>query len=221
MIFTPELLSQLEQNNELKKSYASQGSFGQNRLIALPVILGFFAAFGAYEFYDLSKADPDYKTFAIICALVVVACLVAVVFMQKSAKKGVMENLDDVKVCIAKKIAGNDSTEVYYSIYTVGSKRHDTEFIESVAYKIFNADLVENDQKLRAKINDLFKPNLEGMNATPVLLPVEFTFGEEVYKKEFKFASIDGQMKANIVENEERFIVLSFNNRSVIPIQKV
>ena len=221
MLFTTELLNRLEQDTELKKSYAAQGSMGQNRLIALPVILGLFAAFGAYELYDLSKTDPDYKTYAFICALVVVACLVAVIFMQKSAKKGVMENLDDVKVCIAKKIAGNDSTEVYYSIYTVGSKRHDAEFIESVAYKIFNVNLVEPDQKLRSKINDLFKPNLEGMNATPVLLPVAFTLGEEVYKKEFKFSFIEPQLKADILENEDRFIVLSFNNRSVVPLRKV
>lgn len=68
MLFTTELLNRLEQDTELKKSYAAQGSMGQNRLIALPVILGLFAAFGAYELYDLSKTDPDYKTYAIICA---------------------------------------------------------------------------------------------------------------------------------------------------------
>lgn len=218
MIFTNELLNTLERNTQLKEAYATQGSLGQNRLVALPVIVGFIAAFGAYAFYGMSKTDPGYTNYAIICAAIIAVCIVAVVIIQVRAKKKVTDNLEDVKMCIAKKVYGNDETEVYYSIYTVGNKRHDTDFIEAVADKIFNID-DEPDEKIKNKINNLFRMNFEGMNATPVLLPLAFTYGEEVYKKEFKFSSIDSQMKEDIKENNDKFIALSFHNRSVVPLK--
>lgn len=218
MIFTRELLDQLEQNTELKKTYAGQGSLGQNRWLALPVILGIFAAFGAYSFYDLSKTDPDYQSYTYICATMIATCLVAILVIQRNAKKMVMGNLEDVKFCLAKKIVGNDETEVSYCIYSVGDRRHDAEFIEAVTDKIYNLN-AEPNEKLRTEVSKLFKINFEGMNATPVLLPKEFTFGEAVYKKEFKFATLDPQMKQLIKENNDQFIAISFNNRSVLPLR--
>jgi hypothetical protein len=220
MIFTPELLSALEKNADLKKDYAAEGSLGQNRLVALPVIIGFIAAFCAYFFYDLSKTDSTYTTYLIISAVIILVCIVAVVILQMNAKKKVLENLDGVKTCIGKKIYGNDDTQVYYGIYTLGSKRHDPEFIEDVAYKIFNINMEPND-KMRSEINDMFSAKLEGMNATPVLLPTAFTNGEEVFKKEFKFLAIENDMKEHIAANEDKFIALSFNNRSVVPLKRL
>ncbi|WP_374951876.1 hypothetical protein [Mucilaginibacter sp.] len=139
MIFTGEFLSQLESNTELKKKYASQGSLGQNRLVALPIIVGFIAAFGAYAFYGMAKTDPDYHTYFVACLVLVVLCIVAVVIIQANAKKHVLNSLDDVKICLGKKIAGNDATGAYYSIYTIGAKRHDADFVEAVAGKILTS----------------------------------------------------------------------------------
>ncbi|EHQ25058.1 hypothetical protein [Mucilaginibacter paludis] len=220
MIFTAELLNRLEQNEDLKKSYAAQGSTGQNKFVAVPLIIGFIAAFLVYAFYGMGKTDPIYTNYAIIGAGVTLVCIVAVIVIQVNAKKKITENLDNVKVCIAKKIYGNDATQVYYSIYTIGSRRHDTEFIEAIADKIFNID-GERDEQVKNKINNLFSVNFEGMNATPILLPVAFTYGEEVYKQEFKFSLLEQLMKDDIAENNDQFIALSFNNRSVLPLKSL
>jgi heme exporter protein D len=220
MLFNTELLERLERNEDLKKAYAGQGSFGQNKLIALPIIIGFFSAFAAYSFYGISKTDPSYSMYVLISVAIIVACIVAVVMMQAKAKKSVLANLDQVKACLAKKIYGNDQTQVYYSIYTLGKMRHDADFLESIADKIFNID-AEPDKQLQSKINKLFQANLEGMNAAPVLLPVAFTHGEEVYKKEFTFSALDPQMQENIKANNDQFIALSFHSGSAILLRNI
>ena len=220
MLFNTELLDRLERNEALKKAYAGQGSFGQNKLIALPIVIAFLSAFIAYSLYGISKTDPGYSIYVLISTVVVVVCIVAVVMMQARAKKSVLANLDEVKACLAKKIYGNDQTQVYYSIYTLGKMRHDADFLESIADKIFNIE-AEPDKQLQNKINKLFQANLEGMNAAPVLLPVEFTYGEQVYKKEFTFSALNQQMKENIQQNNDQFIVLSFHSGSAILLRDI
>jgi hypothetical protein len=220
MIFTSELLSKLERDPKLKKAYATQGSMGQNRLVALPVIVAFIAAFGAYTFYGMAKTDPAYNTYTIICGFIITLCIAAVIIIQINAKKKILGNLDEVKVCLAKTIYGNDATGAYYCIYTPGSKRHDADFIETIADSIINIG-EEPDDKIRAKIDQLFRQDFEGVNVTPALLPVEFTDGEEVYRKEFKLLSLETDMKQNLIENDDKFVVLSYNNRSVIPVKSL
>lgn len=220
MIFTNEFLTNLETNTELKKKYAAQGSLGQNRLVAVPVVIGFIGVFGAYGFYGMAKTAPDYHIYFQVCLVLVVLCIVAVAIIQAKAKKQVLSTLDDAKICLAKKISGNDATGTYYSIYTVGTKRHEADFVEAVADKILNIGQ-ESNEKIKAKIDNLFREDFEGINVTPVLLPLEFTYGEEVYRKEFKLSSLDIDMKQNIVENNDRFIAISYHNRSVLPLKSL
>jgi hypothetical protein len=211
MKFTTELLSRLEQNNDLKKSYATMGSLGQNKLIALPVIIGLFSGFAAYFFNDLSKTDASYSAYTIGSIVVVVICIIALFIMQSNAKKTVLENPDNIKICLAKKIYGNDQTDVHYGIYTVGEKRHDPNFIETIAEKIFDIE-EEQDLKIKKQIQTLFTPKMEGSNATPTLLPLEFTLGEKVYQKEFDLKYTDERMKQDIEDSGDKFVVLSFND---------
>lgn len=215
MLFNTHLLNQLESNEELKKSYAGQGSLGQNKLIALPIVIAFFAAFVAYYLYGMSKTDPGYTSYVQISVAIIVICVIAVVMMQAKAKKNVLGNLADVKTCLAKKIYGNDQTKVYYSIYTTGTMRHDADFLESIADKIFNIN-AEPDKQMQNKINKMFQPNLEGMNAAPILLPESFTNGEQVYKKEFTLSLVDQPMQESIKENNDKFIVLSFHSGNAV-----
>ncbi|KFF02534.1 hypothetical protein [Chryseobacterium luteum] len=220
MLFNITLLNLLETNDDLKKSYADQGTLGYNKLIALPVIVAFIATFGAYFFYGISKTDPTYTSYFQISIAIIVICVVAVVMIQARAKKNVLGNLDDAKICLAKKIYGNSQTKVYYSIYTTGRMRHDEDFLESIADKIFEIDAEPNKQ-FQNKINKMFKPNLEGMNATPILLPIPFTNGEKVYKKEFSFSSLDQHMQENIQENNDKFIVLSFHSGNAVLLKSI
>jgi len=214
MRFTTELLSRLEQNNDLKRSYATMGSMGQNKLVILPVVLGFLSAFAAYFFHDLSKTDPAYSTYTMVSVAFIVVCIIAVIVIQAGAKKKVLQNPDDVKVCLAKKIYGNDQTDVHYGIYTVGDKRHDSNFIENIAEKIFDIE-EEQDPQIKRQIQTLFAPKMEGVNATPTLLPIDFTEGEKVYQKEFNLRYTDDRMKQDIEDSGDKFVVLSFNNISV------
>ena len=215
MEFTSELLNRLEGDTGLKKAYAAEGSLGKNRLVIAPIVVAFIAAFIAYFFYEMGKTDPKYQTYAIICGVVILICLVAVIVMQAGAKKQVLGNLEDVMVCVAKKIYGNDTTGSYYSIYTTGSKRHDADFIETIADKIFKIN-EERDSSVRAEIDKLFREDFEGINVTPVQLPAAFTYGEVVYRREFKLSSLQPDMKQNLAENNDKFIVLAFKKANTV-----
>ncbi|MEJ2882247.1 hypothetical protein [Pedobacter sp. GR22-6] len=215
MLYHTELLKRLESDENLKKAYAGQVSLGQNKLIALPVVIAFFAAFVGYYCYDLSKTDSSFTSYLQICIAIIALCIVAAVMMQAKAKKQVLGNLSNIKVCLAKKIYGNDQTQIHYCIYTTGKLRHDSVFLEGIADKIFKIDN-EPDQQLQKKINKMFQPRLEGMSAAPELLPTDFTSGEQVYKKEFAFSSLNPEMQASVRENNDQFIVLSADNGNAV-----
>ena len=55
MIYTSELFKRLEGDATLKKAHAAEGSLGGNRLVILPVVVGFIAAFVAYFFMTWEK----------------------------------------------------------------------------------------------------------------------------------------------------------------------
>jgi hypothetical protein len=215
MIFTGELLNRLEGNTELKKAHAAEGSLGRNRLVILPVVVGFIAAFVAYFFYDMGKTDPTYRTYAIVCGVLILICLVALIVIQANSKKQVLANLNEVTVCVAKKIYGNDRTGSYYSIYTTGNKRHDADFIEVIADKIFKIN-EEPDSSIRAEIDKLFREDFEGTHVAPVQLPIAFTYGEAVFRKEFNLSSLQPDMRQSLIENNDKFIVLAFKNSNTV-----
>jgi len=211
MIFTEDTLKKLENNSEIKKKYAGAGSWGQNKIVYLPTLLGVFSAAGSYFMYELSKMDNSYNIYIYACLVVAVICVVAVVQIQKNAKKKVLASIENVPVCIAKKVYGNDNAEIYYGIYTTGNRRHDIDFIESIADKIFNIDS-EPDGKLKRKIRNMFGEKFASPNALSILLPTAFTYGENVYQGQFRFQHIGQEMKNVISENNDQFIVVAFND---------
>ncbi|UIR57539.1 hypothetical protein LZQ00_06890 [Sphingobacterium sp. SRCM116780] len=211
MLFTKDILEKLERNSEIKKKYAVLGSWGQNKVVYLPTILGLFSAAGIYPIYDLSKTDSSFNTYLYICVIVAIICLIAVIFIQKDAKKKVIENIENVPVCIAKKVYGNDNAEIYYGIYTTGNKRHDLDFIESIADKIFNIDQ-EQDEKLKRKIKNMFGEKFAQPNSMSILLPSAFTEGENVYQGQFSFLHFSKEVKDIIENNNDKFIVIAFND---------
>ncbi|HEY9260872.1 hypothetical protein [Chitinophaga sp.] len=214
MILTSQTLEDLEQNTALKKTYAAAGSWGQNKWMALPIVILVFAAFALYFFYDLSKRDDSYSIYSLVCGTLILPAIIAIALMQRGAKKKILENITSVPVCVAKKVHGNDETGVYYCIYTNGNKRHDIAFIDAMADKIFHIDS-EPDAQLRKEINKLFEVKLANTNAPAVLLPERFTAGEQVYQKQFSTMVVSQVM----LENDGRFAVLDFNGVAV-PITK-
>ena len=218
MIFTKELLSRIEKDNELKKLYAGEGSLGQNKWMALPIVVMAFCAFAAYYLYTMSSAIESSSTYLIICGVIAAACLFAVIRMRNAAMSTTLTQLDDVPVCLAKRIYGNDNTEIYYSIYTTGPQRHEADFIEAIADKIINIQN-EPDAGIRKTINSLFQPSFNGNKVIAEQLPLAFTFDETVYMKEIKFMHLNGAMKQAIAENNGKFVVFAFN-RGGVPVLK-
>lgn len=206
MIITNQTLENLEQDSELKKKYAGAGSWGQNKLVFLPVVTLIMSAFGLYFFYDLAKTDSSYTTWAIGCGIVLLLSLIAIAVIQRNAKKQVLANISSVPVCVAKKIYGNDQTGVYYCIYTKGNKRHDISFIDTIADKIYNIDN-EPDPQIKKAITNLFSVKFADTNSAAVPLPITFTEGEQVYQKQFS--------TANLKTEDGKFAVLAFNQTSV------
>lgn len=220
MLFTADLLQQLEQDASFKSKYLNAGAMGQHKKMVLPVVLLVLGLFGAYEFYDLSKSDAGYKTYMIVSLAVVVISLIAIVIMQSAKKKTVAANIDDVRACIGKKIFGNDRSQIFYGIYTPGAKRHDIEFIEDVAFKIFNINL-EQDENLKKEVKKLFAVQFADTASQSSRLPDAITGGEEVYRRQYNFATLSNEMKNSIEENEDRFVVLAFTKENGVLVRDI
>ncbi|TDQ11424.1 hypothetical protein [Pedobacter metabolipauper] len=209
MIFTEELLIDLEKETELKKRYAVAGSLGQNKLVAIPLVIIALCAFGAYYFYSMSGVDASSRTYLMVCIAIIVISLIVMIRMFKSSIGESLARLDDVPVCLAKQVYGNDQSETYYCIYTTGALRHNADFIEAVADKISNLE-EEPDAEIRKIIDRLFEPSFTGDKILAELLPLEFTFNEEVYRKEIRFMHLSSAMKQAIAENNGKCIVFVF-----------
>ncbi|GGH59018.1 hypothetical protein HNQ91_000545 [Filimonas zeae] len=213
---TSETLQRLEQNTEVKKHYASAGALGKNKLAAIPLVLAVFSAFGAYFFYDISKNDAAYSSYLYVAIGVFVACVIAFIVMQKAAYKKTLETLDEVPACVAKVITGNSEAQLYYGIYTTGRRRHDIDFIEGIAWKIANVE-EETDNRIKTKIRNMFAPKLESAGGgTPLPLPEEFTDGEKVFQRQFRFGEVKKATRDALELNDGRFAVLAFNNKGVL-----
>lgn len=210
-MITTQTLHDLEQNSTLKKNYAAAGSWGQSKIVFLPVVVLIFSAFALYFFYDLSKTDSSYSTYAMVCGALILISIVAIALIQKSAKQQVINNIASVPVCVAKKIYGNDTNGIYYCIYTTGSKRHDPAFIDAIANKIFNIDQEPEAASYKREIDRLFSVKFADTNSVAVLLPTGFTEGEQVYQKQFATDTLTAVTK----ENDGKFAVLAFNGLSV------
>jgi hypothetical protein len=210
---TAETLKRIEKSTAIKTRYAGAGSLGRNRLIAIPLVMAFFALFAIYFMYDMSKTEPGYSMYLYVAIGIALACIVTVVLMQRTSKVKTMASLDDVKACIARTTTGNDAAQIYYCIYTTGNKRHDPEFINSIAYKINHLE-EEPDQQLSKKIASMFGPRLAPPNGLATPLPEAFTFGEKVYQKQFDLSYLDKNTRAMITENSGMFPVLVYHSNN-------
>jgi hypothetical protein len=211
MKLTSQVLNDFEQNIALKTKYAAAGSWGQRKIVFLPVVVLIFSAFALYFFYDLSKTDASYSTYSLICGALILIAIVSIALIQRSAKQQVLANIASIPVCVAKKVYGNDENGIYYCIYTTGSKRHDITFIDAIAAKIFNIDNEPDVAPFKREIDNLFRVKFASTNGAAVLLPVGFTAGEQVYQKQFSTA----QLGPALAENDGKFAVLAFNAVSV------
>lgn len=207
---TTEQLKRLEANPDIKRRYAREGSFGANKWVALPAAIFVLGLFGTYFSYSTAtKHDPSYYTIMYVCIAVALCSFIIAAVMQNATIKRTVTNVNDVAAHAARRMYGNDASEVYYCIYTTGKKRHDVDFIETIADRIEHID-EERDPELRRKVEKLFEPKLEMAGSAPVLLPEALTGGEQVYQRQLKFS----HLVDSITRNNRHLAVLTFNDNS-------
>lgn len=213
---TSETLQRLEQNTEVKTHYAGSGALGKNKLTIIPILIGLLSIFALYFFYDLSKTDASYTSYLYIAGAVFVACIVTFAVIQNVAYRKTLKTIAEVPACVAKVITGNTETQLYFGIYTTGRRRHDIDFIEGIAWKIANLE-EETDYHIKTKIRNMFAPKLESAGGgAPLPLPEEFTDGERVFQRQFRFGEVKKETQEALQLNDGRFVVLAFDNKGVL-----
>lgn len=204
--FDKNYLESLESNKELKANYARLGAYSQNKIIFLPTILIILSLFVLYFLYD------DHMLLSIYGAItlgVTAISILGFILILKNSKKKILNDLDNVKVSIAKKVYGNDKVELYYIIYTNGEERHNPDFINKIRERVINVDnLTDIDSKTKKKINSMFGERLDFSGVEK--LPSEFTFGNDVFLKSLNFAILNKEMKDIIANNNDTFPVIVF-----------
>lgn len=110
-----------ETNNDIVKKYVGTSSFGQTRIVFLPLIVGIMLVFFlGYCAYDGLLPTMGYGVAGTL-AIVAVACFVIVSIISKKDKQKLASGTNTAPICIAKIIYGNDAARTYYAIYTTGT----------------------------------------------------------------------------------------------------
>ena len=212
--FDKNYLDNLENNKSLKENYAKLGAYSQNKIIYLPTILIILSLMILYFLYDSNMLISKYGgvTFGVTAI-----SILSVILILRHSKKKILSNLDSVKIAIAKKVLGNDRAELYYIIYTQGEERHNPDFINAIAERVFNVDTLNDiDTKTKKKIKKMFgeRPNFSGFEK----LPLEFTLGKDVFLMVQNFAILNTDMKTIIKNNNDTYPVVVFSSNQAVMI---
>ena len=203
-------LKELEQNKSIIEKYIKSASFGKNKLMYLPLCIGLGLAF----FIIFVVFDGMIKQIGIlplvILSVICICCFITVKIINNASLKKIKAVTHYAPLCVARKIYGNDNEQVYYCIYTSGDKRHDTEFINSIAEKIFAIPHNTNNS-IEKQINKLFHIDLTKPNEFAKKLPIEFTEGETIWRRQFSLFSLSKEIKQKIEEDKGNFVVVAIN----------
>lgn len=174
-----------------------------NKWVAIPAVIFVLSLFGTYYSYaTATKNDPSYYPIMYVCAAVALCAFAIAAVMQNSTIKHTVDA--DMEVDMA-----DHSSEVYYCIYTTGSRKNDVDFIESIADRIEHIDQ-EPNAEVRQQVEKLLTPGFTRPGGEPVLLPAELTNGEKVYQRQMKFTNLID----TITRNDRHFALLTFNDNS-------
>lgn len=200
-----------ETDPEIVKKYVRSGAIGQNRLVYLPLIAGMMLVFFlGYSAYDGLLPTIGYGV-AGVCAVIAVLCFLAVGVIIKKDRQKLSAIINTAPICIAKIIYGNESARTYYAIYTTGEKRHDEAFINVMAEKIKN---ISSGDPSFSRINSLFKIKLSQPGIFGEQLPLEFTEGVPVWRREFSLSGLSEKQFAAVREDNGQFYVVAVRDES-------
>lgn len=148
-----------------------------------------------------------------LLSAIVVVCFILVAVINRSAGKKLSQETQMAPVCIAKKVYGNDMQNIYYCIYSTGEKRHDGVFIDTIAEKIF-AIPGNTDDKIERDLLELFKIDFANPGEFAKKLPLAFTNGVEVWRRQFALGAFSKDAQRQIEGNAGQFAVVAIRSEN-------
>lgn len=201
-------LGKFEHDRTIIDKYVKSSAFGKNKLVYAPLIIGIgllcFLAFAIFE----GLVETIGIGIISIMSVIVVVCFILVAVVNRSAHKKLYEETKTAPVCIAKKVYGNDVQNIYYCIYSTGETRHDSSFINKIAEKIFAIPTNTND-KIDKEILDLFKIDFVKPGEFAKKLPLAFTDGVAVWRRQFALGNLPKDAQQTIEDNDRQFCVVA------------
>ncbi len=202
---------ELEKNKDFINDNIVSAVFGKNKLVFLPLLAGvallFFVVYALFS--GLTDIIGGYPIL-ITLVLTALACFVLVSMVNKSTKAKLLKETKKAPICLAKKIYGNDNQNIYYCIYSVDDKRHDSSFINYIADKIKNIPPSTND-KSEKQVLKLFRPDLANPMEPGKKLPLSFTNDEIVWRKQFNLGILSKELQEEIENNHGQFWAVAIN----------
>ncbi len=203
-------LNRLEHDPQIIKDYVQKSAFGKNKMMYLPLIVGIMiCVFLAFIVYEGMMQEIGYTLVAVL-VVVAIICFIGVAFLNRAAHKKLSLETNFVPICVAQKIYGEDTGNNYYAIYTCGSRRHDAAFIEHIANKILSLSLNTKD-RVEQSVNKLFRKDFIKPGEFAKQLPVSFTEGEIVWRRQFALGSLPKAAQQQIEDNNQQFWVVALN----------
>ena len=202
-----------EHNRTIIEKYVKSSAFGKNKAVYIPLVVGI----GLLCFLALAIFEGLVETIGIgvVAGLsaAVVICFILVAIINRSARIKLSQETQMAPVCIAKKVYGNDAQNIYYCIYNTGEKRHDSFFIETIAEKIF-AISGNTDDKTEKAILELFKMDFIKPGEFAKKLPLAFTDGTEVWRRQFALGTLPKETQRQIEDNNGQFCVVAISSEN-------
>ena len=203
-------LNRLEHDPQVIGDYVKKSAFGKNKMMYLPLVIGIMICmFLAFVIYEGMTQELGYTLMGVL-AVVALLCFIGVSVINRAAHKKLSRQTDFVPVCIAQKVYGEDTNNNYYAIYTCGSKRHDAAFIAHIANKIFALSANTND-KIEQSVNRLFQKDFIKPGEFAKQLPLSFTEGEVVWRRQFALGTLPKAAQQQIEDNNRQFLVVGLS----------
>ncbi len=203
-------LNRLEHDPQVIRDYVKKSAFGKNKVMYLPLVIGIMICmFLAFVIYEGMTQELGYTLMGVL-AVVALLCFIGVSVINRAAHNKLSRQTDFVPVCIAQKVYGEDTNNNNYAIYTCGSKRHDAAFIAHIANKIFTLSANTND-KIEQSVNRLFQKDFIKPGEFAKQLPLSFTEGEVVWRRQFALGTLPKAAQQQIEDNNRQFLVVGLN----------
>lgn len=203
-----EKLKSLEKDPNIVKKYVGISSFGKNRIVYLPLLIGIgLLMFVLMAIFSNLTETIGMATIIAMC-IVSLICFVLVKVISNATKKKMIAETTVAPTSIARKIVGNDNEMAYSCIYITGEHRHYETLLDEIAEKIDIA--IQTPQNSTDKeVANLFRPDFINPNEFAKKLPLAFTDNIIVWCKQVSFKAISKEINQKIEDEDGKFAMVA------------